>query len=77
MTASRSPGATSRSAGRVSSWARGSPGAPLLRFADLATDTELLAWARGLAPTMLDRHAELAHRHILRWLGGKAEYLKA
>jgi ATP-dependent DNA helicase RecG len=52
-------------------------GAPLLRFADLATDTELLAWARGLAPTMLDRHAELAHRHILRWLGGKAEYLKA
>lgn len=52
-------------------------GAPLLRFADLATDTELLAWARGLAPAMLDRHAELAHRHILRWLGGKAEYLKA
>ena len=52
-------------------------GAPLLRFADLATDTELLAWARELAPTMLDRHAELAHRHILRWLGGKAEYLKA
>jgi ATP-dependent DNA helicase RecG len=52
-------------------------GAPLLRFADLATDTELLAWARSLAPTMLDRHAELAHRHILRWLGGKAEYLKA
>jgi len=52
-------------------------GAPLLRFADLATDTELLAWARGLAPTMLDQHAELAHRHILRWLGGKAEYLKA
>jgi len=52
-------------------------GAPLLRFADLATDTELLAWARGLAPTMLDRHTELAHRHVLRWLGGKAEYLKA
>ncbi|CAN7526731.1 ATP-dependent DNA helicase RecG [Polaromonas sp. LjRoot131] len=52
-------------------------GAPLLRFADLATDTELLAWARGLAPAMLDRHADLAHRHILRWLGGKAEYLKA
>ena len=52
-------------------------GAPLLRFADLATDTELLEWARGLAPTLLDRHTELAHRHVLRWLGGKAEYLKA
>ncbi len=52
-------------------------GAPLLRFADLATDTELLAWARAVAPPMLDQHAELAHRHILRWLGGKAEFLKA
>ena len=52
-------------------------GAPLLRFADLATDTELLAWARALAPMMLDRHADLAKRHILRWLGGKADYLKA
>lgn len=52
-------------------------GAPLLRFADLATDTALLAWARALAPVMLDRYPELAHRHILRWLGGKAEFLKA
>lgn len=52
-------------------------GAPLLRFADLATDTELLAWARALAPVMLDKYPDLAHRHILRWLGGKAEFLKA
>ncbi|WP_341922801.1 ATP-dependent DNA helicase RecG [Polaromonas sp. YR568] len=52
-------------------------GAPLLRFADLVTDTELLAWARALAPVMLDKYPELAHRHILRWLGGKAEFLKA
>jgi ATP-dependent DNA helicase RecG len=52
-------------------------GAPLLRFADLETDASLLAWARELAPLMLDRHAELARRHILRWLGGKADYLKA
>ncbi len=52
-------------------------GAPLLRFADLETDAALLAWARDLAPAMLDRHAELARRHILRWLGGKADYLKA
>jgi len=52
-------------------------GAPLLRFADLATDTELLEWARQLAPMMLDRHAELAEKHIARWLGGKSEYLKA
>jgi ATP-dependent DNA helicase RecG len=52
-------------------------GAPLLRFADLATDTALLAWARDLAPQMLDQHADLAQRHILRWLGGKAEFSKA
>jgi ATP-dependent DNA helicase RecG len=52
-------------------------GAPLLRFADLATDVELLAWARESAPLMLDRHNVLAQRHILRWLGGKADYLKA
>ncbi|RYX92266.1 MAG: ATP-dependent DNA helicase RecG [Comamonadaceae bacterium] len=52
-------------------------GAPLLRFADLATDGELLEWARRLAPLMLDRFADLADRHVARWLGGKAEFLKA
>jgi ATP-dependent DNA helicase RecG len=52
-------------------------GAPLLRFADLATDTHLLQWARELAPLMLDRHPELARRHTERWLGGKSEFLKA
>jgi ATP-dependent DNA helicase RecG len=52
-------------------------GAPLLRFADLSTDALLLDWARALAPRMLDRHPELAARHVDRWLGSKAEYLKA
>ncbi|MBI2771742.1 MAG: ATP-dependent DNA helicase RecG [Burkholderiales bacterium] len=52
-------------------------GAPLLRFADLATDTHLLEWARSLAPVMLDRHPGLASQHTARWLGGKSEYLKA
>ena len=52
-------------------------GAPLLRFADLATDTHLLAWAREAAAVMLERHPVLAEKHVARWLGGKAEYLKA
>ena len=52
-------------------------GAPLLRFADLATDTVWLDWARQVAPRMLDQHPELAQRHIERWLGGKSDYLKA
>ena len=52
-------------------------GAPLLRFADLATDTELLDAARRLAPRMLDQHPALADKHVLRWLGGRQDYLKA
>ena len=52
-------------------------GAALLRFADLATDTRLLEWARGAAVEMLSRFPEAAERHLARWLGTKAEYLKA
>ncbi|MCW5651932.1 MAG: ATP-dependent DNA helicase RecG [Ramlibacter sp.] len=52
-------------------------GAPLLRFADLVTDTDLLEWARALAPVMLDRYPDNARAHVARWLGGKSEYLKA
>ena len=52
-------------------------GAPLLRFADLAVDAEWLAWARGIAPEMLDKHAALTAQHVMRWLGSKGEYLKA
>lgn len=52
-------------------------GAPLLRFADLATDLALLDWARGVAPLLLDRHPELAAKHVARWLGGRQDYLKA
>ena len=52
-------------------------GAPLLRFADLQTDAAWLAWARGVAPLMLAQYAELAEQHVLRWMGGAAEFLKA
>jgi ATP-dependent DNA helicase RecG len=52
-------------------------GAALLRFADLATDTHLLEWARSAAAEMLTRFPEAAERHVGRWLGTKAEYLKA
>jgi ATP-dependent DNA helicase RecG len=52
-------------------------GAPLLRFADLATDTHLLEWARDAADHMLDVHPQAAQRHMDRWMGTKAEYLKA
>ncbi len=52
-------------------------GAPLLRFADLEFDGAWLEWARGLAPVMLDGYAELAERHVGRWLGTRAEFVKA
>ena len=52
-------------------------GAALLRFADLATDSELLQTARALALNMLDQHKDLAQKHIARWLGGRVDYLKA
>ncbi len=52
-------------------------GAALLRFANLEEDAELLAWARDAAPRLLDRFPALAHQHVARWLGGKAEFLKA
>ena len=52
-------------------------GAALLRFADLSEDSALLQWARQAAPRLLDTHPALAQRHIDRWLGGKADYLKA
>ena len=52
-------------------------GAPLLRFADLAEDEALLREARRVAPQLLDRHPATARAHVARWLGGKAELLRA
>jgi len=52
-------------------------GAPLLRFADLATDGHLLEWAREAAPWMLAHRPLQAEQHIARWLGTRLAYLKA
>ena len=52
-------------------------GAELLRFADLQDDAPLLVAARELAPWLLDEHPDAARRQVARWLGTKAEFLKA
>ncbi|WP_019374723.1 ATP-dependent DNA helicase RecG, partial [Melaminivora alkalimesophila] len=52
-------------------------GDALLRFADLQQDAPLLEWAREAAPQLLERHPQLAEQHIERWLGSRAEFLKA
>jgi ATP-dependent DNA helicase RecG len=52
-------------------------GAPLLRFADIELDADLLEAARDLAPQLLRQHPEHARRHLARWLAGKSELMKA
>ena len=52
-------------------------GAPLLRFADLAQDEELLERAREAAERMLREFPDAAQRHLERWLGGRSDFLKA
>jgi ATP-dependent DNA helicase RecG len=48
-----------------------------LRFADLNDDLPLLHAARTAADAMLERHPEAARRQVVRWLGSRADYLKA
>jgi len=52
-------------------------GVPLLRFADLERDVDLLERARDVALQMLASYPEQAAAHVQRWLGTRAEYLVA
>jgi len=52
-------------------------GAPLLRFADIDRDTDLVEAARGLAEEMLAAQSPAVIRHVDRWLGSRQFYLKA
>ena len=51
-------------------------GVPMLRFADLEKDVDLLEAARTLAPQLLRDHPANAELHLQRWLGGRQELLK-
>ena len=51
-------------------------GVPLLRFADLVNDTDLLDAARDAASTLLRDHPAAVRAHLARWLGAKYEYLE-
>ena len=50
-------------------------GEPLLRFADLNEDADLLEAARAAAETLLADHRDLAEGHLQRWLGGRGRFL--
>jgi ATP-dependent DNA helicase RecG len=52
-------------------------GEPLLRFADLSTDVDLLEQARTAAAGLLRDDPDAARRHVTRWLGARHEFLKA
>jgi ATP-dependent DNA helicase RecG len=52
-------------------------GDQLLRFANLQEDLDLLERARQSAARLLQLDPQAAQAHIDRWLGGKAEFLKA
>ncbi len=51
-------------------------GVPMLRFADLDTDLDLLEAARHAVQRILPLHPAIAERHLQRWLGGKQQYLR-
>ena len=52
-------------------------GVPLLRYADLEVDTDLIELARGMAEHLLREAPDRAKQHLERWLGSREELLKA
>jgi ATP-dependent DNA helicase RecG len=51
-------------------------GVPLLRFADIEQDADLLEAARDCAEKLLAKHPDVVSAHLARWLGDKQDYLK-
>jgi ATP-dependent DNA helicase RecG len=51
-------------------------GVPLLRFADLSSDIDLLEAARATAETLVREDPAAVRVHLARWLGARHEYLK-
>jgi ATP-dependent DNA helicase RecG len=51
-------------------------GVPMLRFADLSADLDILDSARQVAERLLTQDPRSARAHLARWLGGKHELLK-
>ncbi len=52
-------------------------GVPLLRYADLDADADLVAAARDVAEALLDEAPEAVRLQLRRWLGSRQELLKA
>lgn len=51
-------------------------GAPMLRYADIEADADVLGQARAAAEWLLVNDAPAAQRHVLRWLAGRQDFIK-
>ncbi|QZA79118.1 ATP-dependent DNA helicase RecG [Deefgea tanakiae] len=51
-------------------------GVPMLRFADIENDADLLEFARETAEAILQKQPQLAQAHLDRWLPGRESLLK-
>jgi ATP-dependent DNA helicase RecG len=52
-------------------------GDAMLRFVDLQRDAWLIELAQQAAERLLAKHTDIVERHLERWLGSRAEFLKA
>ena len=52
-------------------------GDAMLRFVDLQRDAWLIELAQKAAERLLAEHGDIVERHLERWLGSRAEFLKA
>ena len=52
-------------------------GDPLLRFADVQRDTDLVGMAIAAAEEMIERHPVAARAHVERWLGSRRDLTQA
>jgi len=51
-------------------------GVPMLRFADIERDVDLLDAAQSVADEFLANHPQMTQQHLQRWLGKKKAYLR-
>ncbi len=52
-------------------------GAPLLRFADLERDTDLVELARNVSEELINAKSPAVEKHLERWLGTRQFFLKS
>jgi ATP-dependent DNA helicase RecG len=52
-------------------------GDAMLRFVDLQRDAWLVELGKDVAHDLLENYPEIAMKHLQRWLGARADYLKA